>query len=160
MGITEARRGPSGRILPGTQLPVDEILSRLRQLFETTDVVLLAYLFGSLAKGKPGQSSDVDIAVLLRMDIPVASLYDVYRDLYVRIYEILASERFDLVLLNQAPLTLKFTIVSEGKLIYACCEEILNEFELNVIREYQDTAYLRAVQDYFLRERARQWCSE
>ncbi len=160
MGIAGDRRGPSGKILPSTGLSTDQLVSRLRHLFETKNDVLLAYLFGSLAKGECNQSSDVDIAVLLNPEIPVASLYDVYRDLHVGIYETIGTERFDLVLLNKAPLTLKFTIIAEGKLIYARSTKILNEFELDVLRKYQDTAYLRAVQNRYLKERARQWCSE
>jgi hypothetical protein len=36
----------------------------------------------------------------------------------------------------------------------------LNAFEMNVIRRFQDTAYLRAVQNEYLRERVRQWYSK
>jgi len=31
---------------------------------------------------------------------------------------------------------------------------------MDVIRKYQDTAYLRAVQDEYLRKRAKQWYSK
>ena len=70
------------------------------------------------------------------------------------------TERFDLVLLNRALLPLRFEIVSQGKLIYARDEETLNGFKIDVIRKYQDTAYLRTVQDQYLKERVRQWYSK
>ena len=160
MGIPANYRSPTGKILPGATVSPDEILSRLRSFFETREEILLAYLFGSLARGESGPTSDIDIAVLLRREIPVESLSDVYQTLYVGIYEALGTERFDLILLNGASLTLKFEIISQGKLIYARNDLILNDFEMNVLRQYQDTAYFRAVQDRYLQERIRQWYSK
>jgi len=107
---------------------------------------VLAYLFGSYAHGKARETSDIDVAVLLGPDVKGEKLYDVYRDLFLSICEALGTERFDLVLLNRAPLSLRFEIVSQGKLIYARDEETLNGFKIDVIRKYQDTAYLRTVQ--------------
>lgn len=76
------------------------------------------------------------------------------------IREALGTERFDLVLLDRAPLSLQFEIVSQGRLIYSQSDELLNAFEMSVIRRFQDTAYLRAVQNEYLRERVRQWYSK
>jgi len=56
----------------------------------------------------------------------------------------LGTERFDLVALNHAPVVLKFEVIKNGV--------ILKEdrpgrvmFEINVLREYLDTTYLRHV---------------
>ena len=87
-------------------------------------------------------------------------LYESYRELFLAVREALGTERFDLLLLNGAPLPLKFEVVSRGRLIYCRDEDELNEFEMDVIRKYQDTAYLRAVQDEYLRKRAKQWYSK
>jgi len=64
-----------------------------------------------------------------------------------------------LLLLNNAPPALQFEVVSQGQLIYARDDEALNTFEMAVIRRFQDTAYLRAIQNEYLKERARQWYS-
>ena len=45
-----------------------EILNRLRDYFEGREEVLMAFLFGSLAKGLDRPDSDMDIAVYLRPD--------------------------------------------------------------------------------------------
>ena len=45
-----------------------EILTQLQDYFEERDEVLMAFLFGSLAKGLDRLGSDVDIAVYFRPD--------------------------------------------------------------------------------------------
>lgn len=146
MGIAEDYRGPSGRILPGTILGTDEIVDKLHRFFAEQKEVLLAYLFGSYAKGEAESGSDVDIAVLLDPGLQGEDLYNVYRNLFFGIRGTIGAERFDLLILNRAPLSLKFEIITRGRLIFASEEEILNRFEMDVIRKYQDTAYLREVQ--------------
>ena len=64
MGITEDRRGPSGKILPGLKMDLEEALRRMREVFAAKGVVL-AYLFGSYAEGTATPKSDLDIAVLV-----------------------------------------------------------------------------------------------
>ena len=50
MGITEDRRGPSGKILPGLKMDLEEALCRLREVFAAKGVVL-AYLFWLVCGG-------------------------------------------------------------------------------------------------------------
>jgi len=159
MGIAEAFRGPSGKILPGPTASTDEIVQGLRSFFEKERRVLLAYLFGSYARGEETEGSDLDLALLLEPNLTGEELHEAYRKLFLGIREVLGTERFDLVLLNRASLPLKFAVVSQGHLIYAHDDETLNRFEMDVIRKYQDAAYLRAIQDEYLRERVRKWYS-
>lgn len=159
MGMLESYRGPSGKILPGLQVDLEEALERLRTLFQRSGVAL-AYLFGSHARGEAKPTSDIDIAILIRPeDAKGERLYNSFRELMLGVREALGTERFDLLLLNSAPLTLRFEVVSRGRLLYCRDEEVLNAFEMDVIRRFQDTAYLRAVQNGYLRERARKWYS-
>lgn len=157
MGAQESHRGPSGKILPGLKLDISEAQERLRAVFSDTRVVL-AYLFGSYARADAGAGSDIDIAVLLDAQGP--DLYADYRYLMLATREALQTERFDLLLLNSAAPTLRFAVVTEGRLLYARSEEDTNRFEEAVIRTMQDTAHLRAVQEQYLRGRARAWYSE
>ncbi len=85
--------------------------------------VLLAYLFGSLGRGQPGQ--DVDLAILAR-DAPAYRLRD-------KIAAALGTERLDLVDLGRAPPVLRF--------------------ELATLRLYRDTEPLRSQQREYLRRR-------
>lgn len=156
MGIGESYRGPSGAILPGLRMGIEKALEKLGDLFRRRGVVL-AYLFGSHAAGEAGPTSDIDIAVLLERG--EKGLYSSFRELMLEVRQALGTERFDLVLLDNAPPALQFEIISRGKLIYCRDEQVLNAFEMAVIRRYQDTAYLRAVQNEYLKERAREWYS-
>jgi len=159
MGVLESYRGPSGKILSGLQVDPEEALEKLKALFQRSEVAL-AYLFGSHARGEAKPTSDIDIAILIRPeDAKGERLYNSFRELMLGVREALGTERFDLLLLNSAPLTLRFEVVSRGRLLYCRDEEVLNAFEMDVIRRFQDTAYLRAVQDGYLRERARKWYS-
>jgi len=155
VGIASDYRGPSGKILPATRVNADEIVERLHPVFAGQNEVLLAYLFGSYAQGGNGTWSDVDLAVFLRPGLKGDELFEAYRELYLAIRNALSAERFDLLLLNRASLPLKFDVVSGGRLIYAQNEEVLNSFEIDVIRRYQDTAYLCKVQTRYFQERVR-----
>lgn len=157
MGIAESYRGPRGKPLAPPRIDLEEALEMLRSLFSRTGVAL-AYLFGSHAREEARAASNIDMAVLL--DCDRKELYASYRELMLGVRGVLGSERFDLLLLNNAPPTLKFEIVSQGRLIYSRDERALNEFEMDTIRRFQDTAYLRRVQNNYLRERARRWYSE
>lgn len=156
MGIAKSYRGPRGEILPGPQKEYNEILEGLKGLFQQGGISV-AYLFGSYARNEAKTTSDIDIAILLER--VGKELYSSYQKLMLGVREVLRSERFDLLLLNDAPPTLKFTIITQGYPIYFRDEEALNKFEMDTIRRFQDTAYLRVVQNSYLRERAREWYS-
>lgn len=156
MGIAASYRGPRGEILPGPQKELKEILEGLKGLFQREGIPV-AYLFGSCVRNEARPTSDIDIAVLLDRD--GKKLYSVYRELMLGVREVLVSERFDLLLLNDASPTLRFEIITQGSCMYFRDEETLNTFEMNTIRRFQDTVYLRAVQNSYLRERAEEWYS-
>lgn len=141
MGIGERWRGFPP--LPG------DILDRVRALeplFEGRGVRLV-YVFGSLAEGRP--ADDVDLALLMREGSAL--------DLWIELNEALGTDRLDLVDLAAAGPVLRFTIVRDGRLVYRESEEAENEFETAALREYWDTSQLRAIQNAYLRERARSW---
>ena len=99
--------------------------------------------------------SDVDIAVLL--DGEGQELYQAYRETMLAVLDALDSERFDLLLLNDAPSTFQFHVISENQPIYARNEDLLNDFEMTVIRKFQAAAQLRKVQEEYVKERAKEW---
>lgn len=157
MGTKEFRRGPSGEALPGLRLSVEDASARLRELMQRENVVV-AYLFGSCARRTMHPCSDVDIAVLL--DGRGEEMYEAFRRLLVDVCNVLETERVDLLLLNSAPPTLKFEVITTGRVLYARSDVALNDFETNVTQRYHDTAHLRAVQNDYLKRRARAWYSQ
>lgn len=139
MSIAERWRGAA-------PLPRD-IAARLRGLPELlrARAVRLAYLFGSAARA--GTPEDVDLAVLMREGPGL--------DLFPELAQALGTRRLDLVDLAVAPPLLRFHIVRSGLVLFRESDQTENEFELAAIREYRDTRHHRAIQDAYLRERAR-----
>lgn len=142
MGIKERWKGSK-------PLPEDigERILNLAPLLER-EGVLLAYLFGSLAHGERGE--DVDLAIL--------SGRDNFVRLMERIYELLNTQRVDLVDLKTASPVLKLEVIRQGSLIYKRNDRTENEFELSVLREYKDRAPVRRKQMEILKARMeRRW---
>lgn len=106
--------------------------------------VLLAYLFGSLAREGSGQ--DVDLALLM----PEGK--HPYR-LQKAINQQLDTERVDIVDLRRASPFLRYEIISTGSCIYEAVDRLYYEYELRWLREYKDTAWLRKHQEQLLRDK-------
>jgi len=155
--IKEQYRGPSGKMLPGLKIDLEEALGRLNKLFAGKQVAL-AYLFGSYAAGTNDESSDIDLAILLTDQNKKTK--DFLTELITDLQQLLETERFDLMLLNNASPLIKKEIVSSGRIIHACSEMEQENFEMKVLQEYLDTAYLRKVQNEYLQKRVEQWFSE
>jgi len=106
--------------------------------------VVLAYLFGSRAKGTARASSDVDIAVLLPYDTPRAKFFDVRLALTNELMDLLHKNEVDVVVLNEATPLLAREILSAGKILYedAVTRPAL-EFVVFVAKRYADTKKFR-----------------
>jgi len=114
--------------------------------------VILAYLFGSRARGDAREDSDYDIAVLTSGD---ASIVDVIR-LAVEIAEALEAppDKIDVVVLNKADKIVKARILKEGKLIYTINPNLVREWEKRSYMEILDNTDLDAVYMKRVLERA------
>lgn len=123
-------------------------LKTLSQLFAGTDIVLV-YLFGSLAEQKSG--NDVDLAILTE-NTPPYTLRD-------QLSVCLNTERIDIVDLRRASPALCFEIIRSGQLLYAVNEEVRFLYELGIVRQYHDTAYLRQRHEEGLKRRMAAWSS-
>ena len=127
---------------------IQSALNRLPELFSNTDV-LLVYLFGSLAGDDKGH--DVDLAILTEKTPP-----HTFRN---ELMTFLGTERLDIVDLGRASPAFCFEIIRAGQILYAVDEEMRLQFELGVVRQYHDTAYLRQRQEEGLRRRMAAWSS-
>jgi len=90
---------------------IREMIPSLRDLMRRHGV-RAAYLFGSVRQGSSGPLSDLDIAVLPPPDLP--DWFDYYNDLYGDLCHLFQADNIDLVLLNQAPLSLQVRVVVSG----------------------------------------------
>ncbi|HXF57651.1 MAG TPA: nucleotidyltransferase domain-containing protein [Actinomycetota bacterium] len=87
---------------------------RLREALGRREDVVLAYLFGSVARGRAGPLSDVDVAVLLAEDgDPFLRFLEVVEE----VGRVVGPERADVVLLNTAPVALAYRVLRDGRLL-------------------------------------------
>ena len=126
----------------------------LAKIFGHDERIIVAYMFGSKARGSHTPESDIDIAVLLS-EAPEEML-EYYLDLADRISKAFA-ESVDLVILNSAPPVLKHQVIKHGKLLYS--RELTGrvEFESKAEKEYLDFKERRERYDEALVEEARKW---
>jgi len=123
--------------------------------------VVLAYLFGSHAKGTARASSDVDIAVLLPYDTPRSKFFDVRLALTDELMDLLHKNEIDVVILNEATPLLAYQVVKHGKIIYE--DKATNpstSFIVRVIKYYADTEHFRKISLKYLNAAMYQYRSQ
>jgi predicted nucleotidyltransferase len=130
--------------------PLDELKPALQAACLRHDIVL-AYLYGSQARGTAGPLSDVDVAVLFR---PELSNHERFKQLLAVMGEFMdIFERDDVFvadLVDATPL-LRFEVYRAGRLLYCQADEIRVRFMTEALRDYEDTRPLRQLQrDYLL----------
>ncbi len=130
----------------------DEILSRLRECLCVRPEVVMAYLFGSVARGDDRADSDIDVAVLIDIDHCAQGddPYGYRAALLGDLLTCLNRNDVDLVLLNDAPGVLSHRVLRDGRLILCRDENRRVQFTERVIRDYCDTAHLRALRAQYL----------
>ena len=114
----------------------DERLNEIKQIFASEKEVdiLLAYIFGSQFRGKTGPLSDHDFAVLLSQKPSFQLKYKLKH----RLVNALKSEKVDLIILNNAPIELKYHVITLGKTIFQKNIMIKTEFEADTLSRYFD----------------------
>lgn len=110
--------------------------------------ILFTYLFGSQALQNTGRLSDIDIAVYLDKNVDAFT----YRLRFIEvIMKIIKNERVDVVVLNMATPLLRHEVIKSGIILKDNKTERLR-FEVETLREYIDTSYLRGTQISYVRE--------
>lgn len=121
----------------------NQMPKNLKTLFEKENKILVAYLFGSHAKGNQTAESDIDIAVLLSATPKKTLEYHLH--LMNELSKVLGNE-VDLIILNTAPPMLKHQTIKHGKVIYCRDEKARIKFEARAQSEYLD--FSRALARY------------
>ena len=114
-----------------------KVIRKLETFFSSLKeepAVELAYFFGSRAGDADGPSSDFDIAVLFA-EVPIPSMK--YK-LAHQLTTILLTDRVDLVVLNQAPVELRYSVITTGIVIYEVNITVRVEFEASTLSRYGD----------------------
>ena len=114
---------------------IEENLPKAEAYLKSRPEVNFAYLFGSLAKGKPLPLSDVDIAVYLSKSLDVL---EKKLEILGELVDILETDEIDLVILNEAPLALRMKILENKKVIVDNAPFLRHRYESLTMREHFD----------------------
>jgi len=119
-------------------LDLDEHKQALETYFASLGDVVLAYLFGSHARGQAGPLSDVDVAVLLASQPDGDHCFDRRLEIMGGLMDILRVNDVDVAILNQTPLALRYRVVRDGVLLFCRDHQAMIEFRVRTVSEYLD----------------------
>ncbi len=114
---------------------------RLLECLNEQTHVKLAYLFGSRAEGKEGKLSDIDIAVLLDESLSKKERVDLQLKLISTLTRTLKMEWVDLIVMNDAPLSLNYEIIKANHPLLVRDKEEKIDFEHKILSRYLDRRY-------------------
>ena len=125
------------------------------EYFSRQPDVIVAYLFGSVARGQDTPLSDVDIAVLLDVPAEPEAVLDRQIKLLTDLTQ-LAEPEVQLTLLNDAPPLLAYEVIREGVLLHQRSEAERVAFQVKAMKEYFDVQPMLAFYNNALRQRIRE----
>ncbi len=123
-------------------MDLEDLEDRLRAALERHPEVLVAYLFGSAARGRSRPGSDVDVAVLLAdgadgLELRLGLLGD--------LAAAAGTDELDLVVLNEAPNELAFRVLRDGRVLVCRDERARVRHRVRTILDHLDLEPLRRI---------------
>lgn len=134
-----------------TAVSTHDLTERLRRLLIGAPGVLVAYLYGSPARGRAGPLSDVDVALLLDSDDEQRRL-----ELTAAIAHAVAPMRADVVILNDAPVALSYRVLRDGMVLVSRDDKARVDHWVRTVDRYLDMAPARRLLAAGTRNRLRQ----
>ncbi len=119
-------------------LEKEQLIPLLEKLFQAHDCVELAYLFGSVAKGKAGALSDIDIGVYLSAGLTKTQRNLKRLELIAKLTTILKNDRIDLLIINDTPPVLNFEIIKPNVLVLVRDHDLKLDVEQRIMSRYLD----------------------
>jgi predicted nucleotidyltransferase len=110
----------------------------LQKFFGHHEDILLAFLFGSVAKGQPHSDSDVDIAFLSEIRLDIYQANDIREEMGS-----LFKREVDLVLLNTASPVLRMQVLRKGILAFSRDPRYFSRFYSETVNQYDDLKRVR-----------------
>ena len=103
--------------------------------------VKLAYLFGSVAEGREGKLSDIDLAVFLDESLSKKERFNLQLKLISELTSIMKTDRIDLIIMNDAPLSLNYEIIKANHPLLVRDKGEKIDFEHGILSRYLDRRY-------------------
>ncbi len=129
---------------------IQSLLPKAQAYLRSKSEICFAYLFGSLVRGKPLPLSDVDIAVYLSENVDP---HEKKLEILGNLIDLLETDEIDLVILNEAPLTIKMKILENNRVIVDNTPFLRHQYESLTMRKYFDfsTKEMAILERRFLR---------
>lgn len=121
---------------------MDEMISRF---FETRPEIVAVYLFGSRARSRAKETSDVDLAILFDPDAKVDET-GCKQEILLSLSRLLRKD-IDLVVLNHAGETVSAQVFKHGRCLYVSNSSTLSAFKTVQFSKIADFEYLRKVME-------------
>ncbi|HAA63994.1 MAG: DNA polymerase, beta domain protein region [Caldanaerobacter subterraneus] len=110
--------------------------------------ISLILIFGSYAKGRARESSDLDIGIKFDKNIDM----NLYSSILRELVEIFNREDIDVVVLNYTDPLLRFEIISSCKVLYQAYSGAYIDFYLYSVKSYDDVKKLRKLEENYLKK--------
>jgi predicted nucleotidyltransferase len=117
---------------------VSNRISLLEPLLAGDERIIFAYIFGGMATGKQRPLSDIDIAVYLDN---CADTADAKLEIIGSLTDTLMTDEIDLVILNNAPVSLVGRILKNKRLLADKQPFLRHKFESLALREFFDFSH-------------------
>ena len=98
--------------------------------------ILLAYLFGSTARGLAGKNSDTDIGILLKDDFKPDRFYETR--LAEEIEKKTGMKNIEVTVLNEKKITFLNQVLRYGRVLFSRDEKVRINFETTLTKKYID----------------------
>jgi uncharacterized protein len=115
-----------------------------------------AYLFGSVAAGRPRPDSDIDIAVLVDRRVRPARRLDYRLKLMADLGAALRRSDVGVVILNEAPPLLAHRVLSKGTLVFERSASARVRFQVRTASRYFDLVPMFETQIRYLKASVRE----
>jgi predicted nucleotidyltransferase len=112
---------------------MEKLLNDLMAWAKTQSQIMALYLYGSQLQGQANALSDIDIAVLTRLDLSKSQLWRL-EDSWIARW----PEQVDIRLLNLAPLAFRYEVTAHGQRLWAANVNAVAEIESLIWRQYWD----------------------
>jgi predicted nucleotidyltransferase len=128
-------------------------LSKITEYLNNNPKVSAAWLFGSVATGKAGKRSDIDIAVLFISTLSKYERFDLKLDLAGELTR-LAGHDVDVIDIQSVPLYFQHQVRKTGRLIIEKDHDYRIAFDVNSRQKYFDMIPVLALRNQRLIQRA------
>jgi len=132
---------------------IHRLLPGIARICSRDKGIAALYLFGSHAKVTAGPLSDVDLAVLFEKNNRPKTYFAKRLHLISAFSRTLHTNEVELIVLNNAPVSLSYQVVKDGELLYERDRIQRIAFEAKTVSAYLDSRFLREIGRRYLKKR-------